>query len=71
VTPLLDLLVPCLLIVTVGYALWSAASPWGTCWHCHGDKHGDCRHCDGTGLRPRLSWRAAAYLIRAWKDSHL
>jgi hypothetical protein len=71
VTPLLHLLVPCLLVVTVGYLLRCAASPWGPCWHCHGDKHGDCRHCDGTGMRPRLTWRAAAYLIRAWKDSHL
>lgn len=70
-TPSPTLLVVCLLVVTVGYLLWSAVAPWVSCWHCQGDQSRDCRHCDGTGMRPGLAWRAAAYLIRAWKDSHL
>jgi len=68
VTPLAHLLVVCLLIVTVGYLLRCAVSPWGTCTHCGGNRRRYCRHCDGTGKRPRLAWQAAAYLIRTWKD---
>ena len=68
-TPLLFLLVVYLLIVTVGYLLWCVVSPWAECSHCHGNPRRHCRHCDATGKRPRLAWRALAYLLRAWRDS--
>ena len=67
--PLLSLLVLCLLFVTFCYIDRCAASPWGACSHCHGNPRRYCRHCDSTGKRPRLAWRIAAYLIRAWRDS--
>jgi hypothetical protein len=69
-TPLLSLLVPCLIVVTLCYLARCVASPWGECSHCHGNPRRYCRHCDSTGKRPRLAWRAAAYLIRAWRDSN-
>lgn len=68
-TPLLPLLVPCLLIITVCYIGRCLVSPWGECSHCHGNPRRYCRHCDSTGKRPRLAWRFAARLLRAWRDS--
>ncbi|MFI7696074.1 hypothetical protein ACIBQ6_43885 [Nonomuraea sp. NPDC049655] len=59
------LLVVCLPIVTLGYACWCYASPWGTCRRCApGGKNHTCRACDGTGMRPRLGWQLYVYLRR-------
>ena len=69
-TPLADLLVPCLLLVTACYVGRCLVSPWATCSHCHGNPRRYCRHCDGTGKRPRLGWRLTAYLTRSWRDSN-
>jgi hypothetical protein len=71
VTPLLHLLGPCLLIITICYLLRCAASPWGACRRCHGNprRRRTCHRCDGTGKRTRLAWRALGYLYRTWKDS--
>jgi hypothetical protein len=59
------LLVPCLPIVTVGYALWCFASPWGTCVRCApGGRNRTCRACNGTGMRPRLGWQLYTHFRR-------
>ena len=65
-TPLIHLLGPCLILVTLGYLIKCLFSPWGACRHCHGHprKRRNCWHCDATGKRPRLAWRALAYFLR-------
>ncbi|MEV4080802.1 hypothetical protein ACGFJC_13045 [Nonomuraea fuscirosea] len=66
---LIALLVTCLPIVTLGYACWCYASPWGTCRRCApGGKNRTCRACEGTGMRPRLGWQLYVYLRRLHHD---
>ncbi|HEY3683555.1 MAG TPA: hypothetical protein VGL93_10970 [Streptosporangiaceae bacterium] len=66
---LIALLVLCLPIATLCYALWCFASPWGTCVRCApGGKNRTCRACNGTGMRPRLGWQLYAYLRRLHHD---
>jgi hypothetical protein len=67
VTTLLALLGLCLAIVTIRYLIRCAVAPWGSCARCRGRRR-TCRKCDGTGLRPRLTWQAYARLRRTWKD---
>jgi hypothetical protein len=71
VTPLLTLLGLCLLIATPCYLIRCLFSPWGQCRHCHGRprKRRNCWHCDATGKRPRLAWRALAHLLRSWRSA--
>lgn len=68
-TPLLVLLGLCLPAVTICYILACAVSPWGTCTRCrNGRRSRTCPACDGTGLRPRLTWQVCAYLRRLYRD---
>lgn len=62
---LLSLLGVCLIAITVCYIVQCSISPWGECSHCHGDDRA-CWRCNGTGMRPRLIWQAAAYLLRTY-----
>ena len=61
--------IACLLIITLGYTLLCAASPFGRCRKCNGlgfalktDRKGrqrrgkDCRRCKTTGYRIRFGW---------------
>jgi len=58
-----------LLIVTLGYILLYASSPWGTCVRCRPvGANRTCRACNGTGMRPRLGWQLWAYLRRLYRD---
>jgi cytochrome c553 len=66
-TPLLFPLGVCLAVVTICYIIRCAVDPWGTCTHCHGNDR-TCFNCRGTGMRPRLLWQLAAYLLRTWRD---
>ena len=70
-TPLLVLLGLCLLIVTPCYLIGCLLSPWGPCRRFAGNprRRHTCYRCDGTGSRPRLAWRALAWLLRAWRDA--
>lgn len=65
-TPLVHLLGPCLLIVTISYTGRCLLSPWAPCRRCKDRprKRRNCRHCDATGKRPRLAWRVLAHLLR-------
>lgn len=65
-TPLLFPLGVCLAIVTVCYIVKCSFSPWGTCTRCHGNSR-PCFRCRGTGMRPRLIWQLAAYLLRTYR----
>ncbi|MFI9269813.1 hypothetical protein ACIGXM_03710 [Kitasatospora sp. NPDC052896] len=58
----------CPLVVTLGYGLLCAISPFGRCRKCSGLGHQPrtgrlirrpktCRRCDGTGLRLRIGRR--------------
>jgi len=68
-TTLIAPLGTCLAIITVSYAAWCAASPWGTCPRCRpGGKNRTCRACDGTGMRPRLGWQLYARFRRIYRD---
>ena len=68
-TALLALLGLCLPIVTIGYLLRCASSPWGTCVRCRpGGVNRTCRACSGTGMRPRLAFQLYAYLRRLYRD---
>lgn len=64
-TPLLAPLGLCLAAITFCYVVQCSVSPWGQCRHCHGDDR-TCWHCNGTGMRPRLLWQLAAYLLRTY-----
>lgn len=68
-TPLLSLLGPCLIIVTIGYIGRCLFSPWGQCRRCKDRprKRRNCRRCDSTGKRPRIAWRVLAHLLRSWR----
>jgi hypothetical protein len=69
VTALLALLGLCLPVVTLGYLLLCASSPWGTCFRCRpGGANRTCRACNGTGMRPRLAFQLYAYLRRQYRD---
>jgi len=69
VTALLALLGLCLSVITLGYLLRCASSPWGTCWRCRpGGANRTCRACNGTGMRPRLGFQLYAYLRRLYRD---
>ena len=66
---LIVLLGLCLPIVTLCYAAWCEASPWGTCLRCRpGGANRTCRACNGTGMRPRLGWQLYAYFRRLHRD---
>ncbi|MFF7973354.1 hypothetical protein [Streptomyces sp. NPDC007905] len=65
-TPILAA-IACLIIVTFGYGVLCAASPFGDCRKCHGMGHAlkhdrkgrlkrgkDCRRCHATGKRIRV-----------------
>ena len=65
-TPLLFPLGLCLAVVTICYIARCVVDPWGTCTRCHGDDR-TCFLCDGTGMRPRLLWQAAACLLRTYR----
>ena len=68
-TALLALLGLCLPVVTLGYLLRCASSPWGTCFRCRpGGVNRTCRACNGTGMRPRLAFQLYAYLRRLYRD---
>ncbi len=67
--PLIALLGLCLLFVTLGYAAWCQASPWGVCTRCRpGGANRTCRACNGTGMRPRLGWQLYTDLRRIYRD---
>ena len=71
--PLLVLASTALAIVTLGYAVLCAVSPFGPCRHCHGTGHHRtrrrrlCRRCDATGRRIRLGRHL---LNAAWRTYH-
>jgi hypothetical protein len=69
-TPLLTLLGLCPIIITLGYLLLCAASPWGTCRNCarHPGRRRTCQRCNGTGMRPRVGWQLYTYARRAYRD---
>lgn len=57
----LALLIPALIVVTLGYLTWVRIVPFKTCRHCHGlgriqrriGRPKPCKHCGGHGIRPR------------------
>jgi DnaJ-class molecular chaperone len=71
------LLCPVAAAVTLGYAAVCAASPFGTCRHCHGlgrtgTRRGlharACRRCDGTGIRIRRGRHLYHLIARIHRD---
>lgn len=57
----LVLLIPALIVVTLGYLAMVRLRPFKTCRHCHGlgriqrriGRPKPCKHCRGEGIRPR------------------
>ncbi len=78
-TPLILPAIAATLIVTLGYAMLCATSPFGTCRRCTGlgfalktDRHGrpkrgkHCRRCKGAGKRIRLGRHLFNLAHRTW-----
>ena len=67
----LALLIPALIVVTLGYLVWVRIRPFKTCRHCHGlgriqrriGRPKPCKRCRGEGIRPR-AFRSAQRTAR-------
>ncbi|GLW68445.1 hypothetical protein Kpho02_07440 [Kitasatospora phosalacinea] len=80
-TPLILPAIAATILVTLGYAMVCAASPFGDCRRCGGlgfalrnDRHGipkrgkTCRRCKGVGKRIRLGRHAYNLAYRTWRS---
>lgn len=72
-----SLLCPALAVITLGYAIVCAVSPFGTCRRCAGlgrigtarGRHSrPCQHCDATGIRIRLGRHLYHQAVRIHRD---
>ena len=66
-----------LTLITIGYVIACAASPWGRCRKCRGSGRGPrggrlvrgwCRRCNGTGLRIRVGRRMWTWVNREYRE---